>query len=296
MLAFLQTSMASAVSPTITVTDTLEISILPASADIELNSPDGSLVTEPNYNLRLLYNGVKDLKLKVINYDSGNNVLYEGELWTFAGDYEPGVKNFALNLDDLGGYGNFTFEATGVDRYGVPVEKTYFMIYRNPKPTVIDGGYIEADPGTGNAEVDIDIGVGVVAIKTDIRDENGELVRVTVMDVESGNVDIYDGDGNLLFTVPKGIKDEGKKFDIPLAGLEYGTYTADVVYLDRHGETVGNIYRYRIGYRSGPSVPVPDTGGFSQDLNISREDYLITGALMLATIGVVVFAVMRKNS
>ena len=278
---------------------------MPADVGIEINSVDGNLVTNPIYNLRLLYNGVKNISLKVINRDYidpvfQGNILYEGEIWFMEGDYNSGVEDFVLNLDNLGGYGNFTFEVTAMDSNGVPVENAFFMMYRKSKNNIVDGGYIEADSEDGEAEVDMNVDIDanmVVTIRTEIYDPNGELARVVIADMETGDVHVCDKDENLIFTIPNGAKKDDEKLKIPFGGLEYGEYVANVFYLNQDGEPVGDIYKYTVGYFSGSSVPVPvpDTGSFLKSLNISREDYLITGALVFVVIGIAAFIVVKRK-
>lgn len=363
-----------ATTNTIQVTDVLEVSVIPADADIEITSTSGDPVTNPNYDLNILYNGVKDLKLRVTNRDSRGNVIYDDEIWTTGGDFDPGAKNFILNLDNYGGYGNFTFTVTAVDYHGVPVEKTLSVVYEKPAPGKIYGGYIEADPDTGEAGIDIDVpketpasvtiniydGGGVLrktieipnpgdqedidlsglpdgdyeaeiitkdgdggvidattttvtktggghvdidinteadtvtTIKGEIYDENGNLVRIAIADRQTGEVAVYDKDGTLIYTISDGYKPD-TEFSVPFGGLKYGEYIVDIIYLNQRGKQVGSIYEYTVGYYGGSSIPVPDTGSFSQDFNISREDYIITGVIAFISTGIVIFKIRAKK-
>lgn len=270
MVAVLSRSMAFATT-SIKVTDTLEARIVPVDADIEITSTSGDKVVDPEYDLSLLFNGVKDIKLKVVNYDGDGNVIYEEEIWNFEGDYSPGTKDFVLNLDDLGGYGNFVFTASAVDYDNRTIERTLSVEYK--------------DSEVGDYKT----------IKIGIYDDDGKLVRVAVIDRETGKMEVYDAGGDLLFTIPDALKPDGK-FEVPFDGLEYGEYTVEVRYLDKNNNQVGEIYVYTVKYYGDEEyIPVPDTGGLFKGLDISSEDYIITGVLMLGIFSVVVFAATRKK-
>ena len=66
-------------------------------------------------------------------------------------------------------------------------------------------------------------------------------MREAVADRETGTVKVYDGDGNLIETIPNGYSDAGG-INVPFAGLPYGTYTVKVSYWNQHNKPVGNIY------------------------------------------------------
>ena len=138
----------------------------------------------------------------------------------------------------------------------------------------------------------------VTTIETDIySDATGELVRKVVADRFSGTVYVYDPEGNLIFTIPNGDTEVNGKGDltIPMEGLESGDYTGIIMYKNKDGRLVGNTKTIRIKYDAGKAIIVPDTGSFFQGLNISREDYLITGAVVFAVIGVVAFGVVART-
>jgi len=132
----------------------------------------------------------------------------------------------------------------------------------------------------------------VTTIETKVYNENGDLVRVIVADRDSGEAKVYDKDGNLLFTVPDGFKTTGELV-IPMNGLDSGDYTAVIAFKNQFGFTVATK-TIKIHYHA-KSMVVPDTGGLFKGLNISREDYLITGLVVFMIIGVVAFGIVAKN-
>ena len=82
----------------------------------------------------------------------------------------------------------------------------------------------------------------------------------------------------------------------------YGTFTITVTGTSAEGVPVQKIVTvtFKEG-GSGPSpdddgkIVVPDTGGSATGLNISREDYLITGLIVFATLGVLAFWLVKRK-
>ncbi len=132
----------------------------------------------------------------------------------------------------------------------------------------------------------------VTTIETKIYNDKGELVRTVVADRDSGEAKVYDKDGNLLFTVPDGFKTDGELV-IPMNGLDSGDYTAVIAFKNKYGYTVATK-TIKIHYVA-KSMVVPDTGGLFKGLNISREDYLITGFVVFMIMGVVAFGIVARN-
>ena len=364
------------VSAVSSVTDTIQVRVIPAESDISISSSFGPEVHSPDYNFDVLYSGITDIKVELVNKDGAGNIIFGPvELWHIDADWDPGSKNFPLNLDDYGGYGYFTFTAIGLGHEGVPVEKILTVRYKKPGGEEIDGGEVDVDEETGTGNVDTHIEKEIVVqadiniydedgnlvrgpihishpgsletidvsglpagtytaeiitededrnvldikyvtiiidgttdtatvpieqevdtitkFEADIYDEEGNLKRVVIADRETGEVSVYDADGNLIYTVPNGYSEEGG-FDIPFNGLPYGDYTVKVYGKNKYDKLVGNIYVYTMHWY-GKGVPVPDTGGLFQKLNISREDYLITGLIVFMVIGIVAFGVVARS-
>ncbi|MBQ8985122.1 hypothetical protein IJ076_00990 [Candidatus Saccharibacteria bacterium] len=150
----------------------------------------------------------------------------------------------------------------------------------------------KTDDGKISIKTDKEVDV-VTQIEIDIYDEDGNLDRVIIIDRETGTAYVYDKDGNLLYTIPDAYKDG--KILIDLDGLASGNYTAVITYKDANGKTIGNTKTVKIKYEAGKAIIVPDTGSFFQGLNISRQDYLITGIIVFTVIGVVAFGIVKRN-
>lgn len=151
----------------------------------------------------------------------------------------------------------------------------------------------------GEVEIPIEQNVDVVTqLQVDVySDTTGKIVRVIKADRATGTAYIYDANGNLLFTIPNGYRENMRKGDlvVPMEGLDAGDYTAILMYKTENGRIVGNTKKFKIHYDGDEVIIVPDTGSFFQGLNISREDYLITGVVVFAVIGVVAFGVVARN-
>ena len=147
----------------------------------------------------------------------------------------------------------------------------------------------------GHADVPVETDRDTVTtIETNIYDSNGNLVRIVKTDRATGVASIYDKDGNLLFTMPDAFKN-GRTVVIPMNGLDSGDYTAVITFKNKYGRLVGNTKIIKIRYDAGGAIIVPDTGNFFQGLNISREDYLITGLIVFMVVGVVAFGVVKRK-
>lgn len=144
----------------------------------------------------------------------------------------------------------------------------------------------------GQVKVDVPPIDSVTEVIAYLYGPNGNLVRIIKADRATGLVSVYDADGNLLFTVENGYSDQG--FTIPMEGLEYGDYTGTIMYRNAAGELVGDTMPFQIIYN--PETPVvPDTGNFFQGLNLTREDYLISGLAIFAAVSVLAFWLVKRN-
>lgn len=446
------------------VTDTLQIMVVPTNPEVILTTDSANEITDPTYKFKLTYADLSHIEVELVNRDSEGNVIYSETLVDKDLNWETATEDFTLNLDDYGGHGYYTIKATGIGYNKVPIERYLTVTYKNEEHTD-DGG--DKEPGDdGDVDVDVDIptaevktvvatlyngagesvwsntltdpkesetltftglpngvytletisrdgngnmlqkiiriivindgtggtggvdvpiedqgetigkvivtltneggtvlqkeerinptagetisintdglAAGVYTIKTEYfknttdsdayktvittfivtntdkeitipiekevdvvktleadiySDATGEIVRKIVADRATGIAYVYDANGDLLYVIPGGYTENMGKGDLtlPMEGLESGDYTAIIMYKDKNGHLVGNTKTIHIRYDAGKAIIVPDTGSFFQGLNISREDYLITGAVVFAVIGVVAFGVVARN-
>ncbi|MBQ3441316.1 hypothetical protein IJG27_03335 [Candidatus Saccharibacteria bacterium] len=148
---------------------------------------------------------------------------------------------------------------------------------------------------TEDGQMDVDIVQKVDTVTTVeiyIYGPNGNLVRIVRADRATGKVSVYDADENLLFTLDNAYSDDNMV--IPMEGLAYGDYTGLIMYRNAEGKLVGDSKPIIIHYYE-QSIVVPDTGSFFQGLNMTREDYLITGLVVFVVIGTVAFWIVKRN-
>ncbi|MBR3252535.1 hypothetical protein IKF84_00455 [Candidatus Saccharibacteria bacterium] len=146
---------------------------------------------------------------------------------------------------------------------------------------------------TGSADIDVPGEVDTVTtVEVYLYGPNGKLARIIKGDRRTGLLGVYDADGNLLYTIEHGYSDGG--LSIPMAGLPYGEYTGTMMYKNAEGKLVGDSKPLKIEW-NGEAIIVPDTGSFFQGLNITREDYLITGIVVFAAVGAVAFWLVKRN-
>lgn len=183
-----------------------------------------------------------------------------------------------VNIDSSSyNYGKYVVVAHGVGANGVYDEDLVSFWYLPVYPEIT----IDDDTGEYYADLEYEADDGTSEC-------NGDVVTVTI--------NIYDSEGNLVEEVsPVTVTQPDTHVRLPMTdhpGITSGTYTAEVIAYDENGEMLYEPYYVEFEYEA---IPVPDTGRFFQNLNISKEDYLVTGLIMFFVIGVVAFGVISKN-
>ena len=140
------------------------------------------------------------------------------------------------------------------------------------------------DSNTTVVELPIQTEVDVTEwIRIEIYDEDGNLVRVIMIDVTTGMVYVYDKDGNLIDTIENGYVDG--KLVVPMDGLPSGNYDFMIYFLDKDRNQVGTLEMNNITYIAD-ELPVPDTGRMtgSKDTTEDNGQMIIIAAGMAATV------------
>lgn len=294
LVAAVTTAAAMLPSPNVAAmpsfTDVIQVRIENQESSFELSSGSPEVIYGPSYDFRADWDNVGQIDITLVNKDDSGNIIYGPvTIWSGNAGWATGDRTFSLNLDDYGGYGNFTITGIGEGYGSVPIERILTVRYEEP----VEDIYTDEE-GEGYGDVE-EIPTETKTIETEVYDENGNVIRVIRTDVETGKTEVYGKDGHLITSFPDGYDVTGDKTLIYMGGLKGGVYPGRIKFLDEDGDPIGRGIKVRIHWAGDKEIIVPDTGGFFQGLNISREDYLITGAVVFMIIGVVAFGIVKRN-
>ena len=200
---------------------------------------------------------------------------------------EPDTTSLPYNLNDQTdpdlGYGIYTVTVVGTNAGEVVSEQSISFEFL---PVIVD---TTRDPETGDADVTLDYD-----------EDNNDIDHFVII--------IKDSDGNPIDGIPPIIvTPPDTKVTIPFSeyGLPEGKYIIETTAYDADGNALYTPYNAAFKYSLEPEpepehedIPVPNTGGFLKNLNISRTDYLITGLIIFFTFGIgsIVFVMKGKKA
>ena len=236
-------------------------------------------ITDPHLTVTTPYDGVEtvhySLEYTYTNADGTDVRVYDPIIDDIDAGYAPGTATNPLNLDDpkfdingTHGYGHYVLTVTGEGYGGVTDEKSFEFFYA---PFLNSA---EQNDETGEVEVDI----------TDINTEDVSTIDVYVNGELIGTITV-DGNENIVYPfVPK---DAGKEQDLVITLLAR----------DSEGNPIFLSDEMTVHYTPlpVPDTGTPDTGGLFRDLNISSEDYLVTGLIAFFVVGIVGFGVVARG-
>ena len=282
---------ASAIS---TVTDTLQVRVVgdtpmadtPVATDSHGNVIEqGSEISDPVLNFVTNYENIEYLRFNLTytytNPDGTTSTkVYENIFDERFTDYYPGTAEDSLdltdemfNIDGSHGYGHYTLEAIGVGYAGAEDSKPFEFSLAPFEASA------EQNESTGMIDVNVD--------------------NINKDDVKT--IEIYDGDKK-IGTVTVGEGGEGGSDDEIFKYIPTDTTTERDIHItivakDADGNII-YISKVIIVHFDPLKVPhsgAPDTGGLFKDLNISREDYLITGLIVFFIVGIVGLGVVARG-
>ncbi|MBQ9180487.1 hypothetical protein IJ135_00085 [Candidatus Saccharibacteria bacterium] len=254
---------------TTSVEDQITVHVQSAVAAVSISSSLPSSVTDSDYSFTVDYDSATTVTVSA-TYKKGGNT-YTKVIDTFNPNPSYGSKPYTVNLDtiDFGGgvtgsYGQYTITVEVIGTDGTPISDYLSFKYVPVRGSIINAG------GKPTAVID---GLG----------DDAETVV------------IYDGDGNELGRATKA-ELEANGMQIPLNLDQVGCQTNVYVYAyDAHGNQLGEPTLLTMDCPEIPGTSAPDTGGLFQNLNISREDYLITGLLVFLVVGIIGFGVVARS-
>ncbi len=263
------------------VTDTITVRVVGDTPKVDFVEPDSNIVVvSPNQAFKINYENVGTIEFTMAYTNSDgvtqNFTLSDPSSPEYNPDYTAGTINTNINLDNYG-YGKFVFTIRGVGSDGVAATDMLSIDYY---------------PIVGNLAIGDD---GEVYVEVDY-DEDA---------VKSGIIRIYiDGnESDIILRIPEDIKNG--KILVPLDGkLTPGKHiiSAKIIGYGNNGEQLGEYNTNSVEYEETavpdtniPDTGTPDTGGILESLNISKEDYLITGLIVIFVFGVVAFGIVARS-
>lgn len=246
-------------------TDEIHVRVVGSVISVKFEKPSENTVTTSD-SINLIFNyenaDTARLALSYIDKDGGAVNLPNFKLYPDL-DYGAGTKSETIDVSDFGfSYGKYVLSlyATGTEG----TEVLYDSVSVEYVPVIAEAEQNEED--------------GLVDLTLDSYSDEVETVEIYL-------------DGELLATINKDDFDETIKLDF--GERTTGEYTIGVVAKDANGETLYKPYEVVIEY---DGIDVPNTGAFFQNLNISREDYLITGLIVFFVFGIVALGIVAKGS
>lgn len=276
---------ASALS---SVTDTITVRVIGSSPSAEIVGPSsGSTFVTADHPLGVNYEYVESLNI-VLKHTSSDGtqttrILYDGTVEQETGSFDFDFGTIASEL----GFGEYEISVVGVGVDGAPIpgDNVSFL-------------YI---PVIANAEQDKDTGKTYLNLDYEPYTEDGNGK------VSSLEINVFDQNGNLVDALsPIIVNAPTTRIEIPFSehDLESGKYRLDITALSINGDELYTPYITSADYQSEewsgedviPDTNVPNTGGLFNSLNISKADYLITGALIFSIVGTSAFIFIAKRS
>ena len=279
----------SASAMTTSLTDTLVVKVVEDQPVVHLTSDEGSDITNPSYTYSISYNYARSVVITLTYTDPEGNThtaeVYRDDNADY--DYKElldqriDLSNLTFSDGTTPGYGSYKLEATTISIDG---DERFDVLTFDYVPVV---GKITADEN-GNPYV----------VVTEVSDEADLLVVKTSNGTVVGEKYV-DLDGTSVGTLSVQALDS--EIWIPLDLSQVGCQEQLYLYAYHIEADNSQTLLYSRPYlmtTTCPEVPdtgAPDTGGLFQNLNISKEDYLITGLIVFFVLGVVALGIVARN-
>ena len=277
--AGIKTPGASAVGAS--ATDTITVRVIGDVPKVNFDDPGEKVDTvDPNQSFKIDYENVESIEVK-LDYTNTAGVtttfvLSDPSDPAYNPNFAPGSLVQNLKLSNYG-VGTFLLSVKGLGHDGVTATDILTRKFSN----IIS-----------NLEIGDD---GEVYANIEYNQE----------EVKSGEITVFvDGkDTGTRLKIPEDI--QGGRVKIPLDDdLTAGEYTVSIgiVAYDADGNELPGI----VIENNGVDIEIadipdtnapdsPDTGGLFRSLNISKEDYLITGLIVFFVFGIVAFGIVARN-
>lgn len=280
VLALLLPDSGASALTTNPITDEVQVQVVGSEPDVTITSPgNDAVLVEPSQYFQFDFANVDTTSAEVQYTDaSGNTHVYTID--TVDPHYDPTTGSspkYALELLGEGyGYGEYQLTVTGIGFDGAFDEDTvkfsFYPVY----------GEVFGPDDDNNYSLEVHY------------DEDNE-------DLDTIEINVYGPDGELITDLsPIRIKTPESEVDLPFGdlGLPSGTYTVEIVALDKDGNRLFDPYDILISYtkKDDPEpVPAPDTGSFFGGINVSSADITITALVVFVLFSAVAAAIIIKS-
>lgn len=281
------TQIPEAHAATSTVTDIISVRVVNPVPDITI---DGIINNEvdfaPEKTFSVDYDNVTSVTVTLEYTDTEGNV-HNYVIDTISGiDYGSGTKSYTINALDYipasstgDGYGTYSITVRGEGHEGAFDSETSTFKYLPLYGEVTEENekyYLDIESNNGDPSVTPET-ESVKAVVKIYNKDTGEEVPFSPIEV--------------------GLPTERIELPFEEYGLPEGTYVVEISAVNANGDTLGAPYKIEVVYSQGGTtpdsdgggtgtiVPVPDTGGMFQG-GISKTDYIITGLIVLAIVGI----------
>ena len=247
------------------MTDTINVRVVGSVTNVKFKKPsENTITTNDVISFAFDYENASSARLALSYTNKNGDTVSLPDYESYPDlDYGAGTENGSFNIPAHGlSYGKYVLSLYAKGAEGTEV--------------FYDSVSVEYIPVIAEAEQNEDDGL----VGLDLSDFTDEVEKV----------DIY-VDGELIATVDKKDFDETVKLDF--GERTSGEYKIEVIAKDAENKTLYKAYEINVHYEG---LEAPNTGFFFQGLNISKEDYLITGLIIFFVFGVVAFGIVARGS
>ena len=247
------------------MTDTINVRVVGSVTNVKFKKPsENTITTNDVISFAFDYENASSARLALSYTNKNGDTVSLPDYESYPDlDYGAGTENGSFNIPAHGlSYGKYVLSLYAKGAEGTEV--------------FYDSVSVEYIPVIAEAEQNEDDGL----VDLDLSDFTDEVEKV----------DIY-VDGELIATVDKKDFDETVKLDF--GERTSGEYKIEVIAKDADNKTLYKAYEINVHYEG---LEAPNTGFFFQGLNISKEDYLITGLIIFFVFGVVAFGIVARGS
>lgn len=228
------------------ITDTIQVRVVTDDPQISISTDLADQVIRPDYTVTVSYANVETVALLVTRLDAAGNVVSgPTEVWTKNANYDEGEDTLDLDLDYLGGYGEYIFTSTGKDIHGVTHEKSLRVNYTN-----VDADVNVSDDGS---------------VCVDISNPNRVVAKVGVR--------VYDAENNLVGEDT--VVDPNGQLTLPIDEAPAGTYTVRLTYYASNDDVIGTETTFATKSAENEQIIISvktETGGVAKALIYLYKD------------------------